>query len=196
MDPLFLSEIEKEASSQEEVILNKAEGERRRLLEEAKKEADRAEAALIHRTDLDIRKQKSRLLTQSDLEGRRLLLDLKSQYLAKAFEGARDQFDALSPREYEEVLQKFLAELVAHLDGKKKVILRVHPKDEKMARGLLEKLRLSAEMVVDPAISRGLELEDPSEHLRIRNTFESRLQRAHDEVVQRLNQLLLRGSGV
>ncbi|MCH7761477.1 hypothetical protein IIA15_08800, partial [candidate division TA06 bacterium] len=168
---VFLTEIDKEASSQEDAIRRQAETDRSNILGEARKEAEHLEATFVHRTDLEIKKHRSRALTQANLERRRRLSNLKSEFVAKTLRAAQKAFDELPQKEYQNVLKQFLSELVKHLDGTKKVILRVKPGDEKMAKTLAEELRLSAEIRTDPALLRGLELENQEGDIRIRNTF-------------------------
>ena len=195
----FLSEIAKEASREEEAILKKADEAAQKILEEARKEADRLEQTAVHRTDLEIRKTQMRTLTQESLERRRSLLQLKSRYVAKALEGAKGEFDAFKEsREYPTILKKFLSELVKSVEGNvKKVIVRVAPQDEKVARPFVEDLSLKAELRPDPSLERGVELEEgEGGHLRMRNTFDSRLQKAQEEVIQNLNTVLFQGIDV
>lgn len=188
----FLSEIEKEVSHQEETILGEAEGEVKKILEEGRKEAEHLEKGLLHRTDLEIRRRRSRALTQEDLENRQALLKLKSLFLEKAVREARLQFDGLSPQEYEETLKKFLAELASSLEGHRKVFLCVRPEDEKLAKSLAKELQVEVEPRADPSVSRGVELEDMGGRFRIRNTFDSRLKQAYEEVIKRLSDLFLK----
>ena len=189
----FLSEIEQEVSRKEEAILKRAEEESEKILEEARREAAHIEETLTTRTDSEIRKHRSRLFTQENLEARQNLLALKSQFASKALEAAREQFDALQkgPR-YRDILKKFLAELANALDTPKKVILRVRPEDEKTTHGLLDELSLKAQIEASPSLKRGVELEDGEGRFRMRNTFDSRLERAHEEVMQCLNKTLFR----
>ncbi|MBI4437034.1 MAG: hypothetical protein HY590_06470 [Candidatus Omnitrophica bacterium] len=204
----FLSEIEQEVSLEEGTILKRAEEASEKILEEARGEAARMEEVLTTRTDVEIRKHKSRILTQESLENRQHLLALKSQFASKTLEVARDQFDALQKGStYREILKKFLAELVRSLEtpaspaspaggpagGKeKKVILRVRPEDEKVAHTLLGEISLKAQIEPASTLKRGLELEDGEGRFRIRNTFDSRLERAHAVVMQCLNKTLFR----
>ena len=193
---VFLTEIDKEASSQEDAIRRQAETNRSNILGEARKEAEHLEATLVHRTDLEIKKHRSRALTQANLERRRRLSNLKSEFVAKTLRAAQKAFDELPQKEYQNVLKQFLSELVKHLDGTKKVILRMKPGDEKTAKTLAGELRLSAEIRTDPALLRGLELENQEGDIRIRNTFDSRLRQAHEEMIQHLNKVLFKGIDV
>lgn len=194
----FLSEIAKEASFQEEAILKKAEEASRAILEEARKEAERLEQTLVHRIDLEIRKKRSRAMTQASLEKRHELLQLKSRFVEETVEASRQEFNALKAhREYPEILKKFLSELAKSLgESSKKAVVRVSPDDEKSVRPLLHDLSFKAELRTDATLAGGVEIEDEENHLRMRNTFESRLKRAHEEVIQHLNQLLFQGIDV
>ena len=194
----LLSEIVKEASREEEGILKKAEAAAQKMFEEAQKEAERLEQAVIHRTDLEIRKNEMRARTQESLERRRAVLQLKSRHVAKSLEEARREFDALrGSREYPSILKKFLSELVKSLEGStKKVIVRTAPEDEKTVRSLVEDLTVKAEIQTDASLARGVEIEEEKGRLRMRNTFDSRLQKAHEEVMQHLNKVLFQGIDV
>ena len=191
----FLSEIAKEASSQEDVILKKAEDACRGFLEEARKEADKLEKGLVHRTDLEIKKLETRAETEEALEARRGRLQLKSHYVTKAIESAKSEFDALkSDRQYPEILKKFLAELAKTIGaGGNYLVVRVSPQDEQSVRPMLHELSLKGVLQADPSLSGGVELEDEKGHFRMRNTFDSRLQKAREEVIQQLNQVLFQG---
>ena len=194
----LLSEIDKEASREEEGILKKAEAAAQKILEEAQKEAERLGQAAVHRTGLEIRKNEMRARTQESLERRRAVLQLKSRHVAKSLEEARRDFDALrESREYPSILKKFLSELVKSLEGStKKVIVRTAPEDEKTVRSLVEDLAVKAEIQTDASLARGVEIEEEKGHLRMRNTFDSRLQKAHGEVMQHLNKVLFQGIDV
>jgi len=193
-DPTFLSEIEKEVVRQVEAILEKGHTERERLLGDAQKEAKQVEERLTHKTDLEIRKLESRFQTQENLESRRDLLRLKSKYVDKALDGARDAFDALKDgKEYEAIYKKFFSELAQSLNGhSKKIVIRVHPEDEKITKSLLHDLKLSGEVKTDSSVQRGLEMENSEGNLRVRNTFDSRLREAREEIIQRLNEVLFK----
>jgi len=192
-DIAFLSEIEKEASLQEEAIFKRAEEESEKILEEARREAARVEEALTTRTDVEIRKHKSRLVTQENLENRQHLLVLKSRFASKALEEAGEQFDALQKGPtYRDILKKFLAELAQSLDAPTRLILRVRPEDEKTTHSLLGEISLKAQIEPSSSLARGVELEDGEGRFRMRNTFDSRLERAHAVVMQHLNKTLFR----
>lgn len=60
----------------------------------------------------------------------------------------------------------------------------------------MKELHLTAELLMDPSVRGGLELEDESGSIRMRNTFDSRLREAHEETIQHLNKVLFQETDV
>ncbi|MFH1858590.1 MAG: V-type ATP synthase subunit E family protein [Candidatus Omnitrophota bacterium] len=192
-ESVFLTEIDNEVASQEKTILKKAQDQVDQILRGARKEADHLERVLVHRTEAEIRKSQGFFLTQAELEKRRGELEVKSHFVARALEGAKTQFHALSQEAFLQVLKKLLRELFAQHDPEKPFVLRVKPEDEKIAQILCKDMAPSAEIAIDAWMSRGAELEDEKECCRLRNTFASRAEQVHSELVQRLNKTLFEG---
>jgi vacuolar-type H+-ATPase subunit E/Vma4 len=191
-EEILLSAIHQEAAQEAETLLEQARQEARKSLEEARRLSDEIETRLVRQRESEFKKRRLRLETQRTLELRQALTTLKAQSIQQALAQAQEAFRSLqkSPA-YGLILKKLLKELVAGLGPSHvKVVIHVTPEDEKVVVSTLKELSLKAEVATDLSLDGGLELSDREGDLRLRNTFETRVARSHEALIQKLNELL------
>lgn len=191
-EEFLLSAIEEEALGEAEAILRQAREDARKILEEAKEQAEGLESSLIRQRESEFRKRKTRLETQRLLELRHSVTRLKAKAVEEALDQAKEKFQALRQGPgYEPLFKKLLKELVDAVDEARGALLvRVRAGDEKVASLATKELGLQAEIVADTSIDGGVELLEKEGEFRLRNTFDTRVSRIRDKLIQRLNELL------
>ncbi len=191
-EEILLSAIEQEASREAQGILGKAHQEERHLLEEAKRQADETEARFVKQREAEFKKRRLRLETQRTLELRQGVTSLKARAVGEALGQAQESFRALQKGSaYETLFKKLLKELTESLGSSGgALVVRVKPGDERLAASAVKGSSLKAEVATDPSMDGGLELSDQEGRVRLRNTFETRVARNRESLIQKLNELL------
>lgn len=193
-EEILLSAIEKEASQETQGLLSKARQEAAKILEEAKRQADEIETHFTRQRESQFKKRKLRLETQRTLELRQGLTTLKAQAIQQALSQAQEHFRTLQKNpNYESLFKKLLKELVASSETPSNhLIVRVRPEDERVAASAMKDFSLKAEVMTDPSLEGGIELSEKGGRLRLRNTFETRVARSREALIQKLNELLFK----
>ncbi len=152
-------------------ILNTTKNEealiRQSLLEEAKK------GALIERN-------KRIYLTKN--ENKKKLITTKETIFLRAFAGAEQRLLLRrNDPDYPEIFRKLTLEALGIL-GKENFRIHVDKRDEQLIKKFLAELKLPGEIIEDLTCAGGLLATSLDETIKISNTFESRLERAKEQV--------------
>jgi vacuolar-type H+-ATPase subunit E/Vma4 len=140
---------------------------RQSLLEEAKK------GALIERN-------KRIYLTKN--ENRKSLITAKETIFLRAFAGAEQRLLLRrNDPDYPEIFRKLTLEALGIL-GKENFRIHVDKRDEQLIKKFLAELKLPGEIIEDLTCAGGLLATSLDETIKISNTFESRLERAKEQV--------------
>ena len=176
----ILRAMEAESALEREGILAEAQAMVDRILSQAREEAEARRRQRLEAELRTVRAEQARLLNDARLASLKQLSVARDDLIDAAFQQAAKRLERLrgSPL-YREVLRRLLEETASQL-GPGRVVVKVDPADARLAEELVESLGLDA--VVEPTLhcSGGLEASDAEGRIVVRNTFESRLQRARE----------------
>jgi len=176
----ILRAMEAESALEREGILAEAQAMVDRILSQAREEAEARRRQRLEAELRTVRAEQARLLNDARLASLKQLSVARDGLIDAAFQQAAERLERLrgSPL-YRDVLRRLLEEAASQL-GPGRVVVKVDPADTRLAEELVESLGLDA--VVEPTLhcAGGLEASDAEGRIVVRNTFESRLQRARE----------------
>lgn len=94
-------------------ILEQAEKDARNIMDKAQAEAAQKRAELLEKAKADGEQMYKRMLAVAGLEGRKKLLAARQEMIDAAFTKAMDRIVGLPDRQYQELLEKMIAEAAA-----------------------------------------------------------------------------------
>ncbi|NMA34075.1 MAG: V-type ATP synthase subunit E [Clostridiaceae bacterium] len=94
-------------------ILEQAEQEVRNIMDQASEEAEQKRAELLEKANADGEQTYRRMLAVAGLEGRKKLLGAKQEMIDAAFAKAMEKVTGLPDRQYQELLERMIAEAAA-----------------------------------------------------------------------------------
>ena len=94
-------------------ILEQAEKDARNIMDQARAEAAQKRAELLEKAKADGEQMYKRMLAVAGLEGRKKLLAARQEMIDAAFTKAMDRIVGLPDRQYQELLEKMIAEAAA-----------------------------------------------------------------------------------
>ena len=122
--------------------------------------------------------ERSKSVAQIKKESRMQMIRAKDAVYQEAFSQARKHLLSVRERQgYENNFKKMVQEALAELDGEP-VVLRIDKRDESLAKTLLPNLHLDCGIVTDITTEGGVEVRTTDSRFVIKNTIESRLERA------------------
>ncbi|HOQ08080.1 MAG TPA: V-type ATP synthase subunit E family protein [Clostridiales bacterium] len=105
--------ILEDARIKAKAILDQAEQEVRSIMEQASEEAALKKAELLEKAKADGEQMYRRMLAVAGLEGRKMLLGARQEMIDAAFSKAMEKIVGLPDRQYQELLEKMIAEAAA-----------------------------------------------------------------------------------
>lgn len=184
-------------------ILEKVQREKQAILAEARKEEDailkqaREEASILREGYLEKTQKiyslkRAFALNQIELEAKRKILEAKERKISQVFSQVQEKLKEMHQEKagYKVIFRGLLEESLNALDKKERVKLKVNPSDREIALGVINGLRLDAQLETKDSIDAGLELCDLEENVSILNTFQSRFNKLIPQLRQRINEIL------
>ncbi len=185
--------LEDRIEDQCEQIVNKAQEEAKDIRKQAEREADTIISEAKAKAESKLVQIRSRRKSQAALESAQLLTRVKAEAVTEAIKlaGSRLQNEQSSPR-YKSALEKFLTEALDALkpsSGPFRVIAR--KEDESHVKELVSQKRINASVETGSGnFSGGIEIIDEKSHIRVVNTFESRLRQGFETISDRVRKVL------
>ncbi len=122
--------------------------------------------------------ERGRSVAQVKKETRMQLIHAKDDVYQKAFTGAKDHLSRLrTDAHYASDFKKMLQEAASELEGES-LVLRIDKRDEALCKKLVTELNLNCGIVTNITTDGGLEVNTKDGRFVIKNTIESRLERA------------------
>lgn len=187
-----LIRLEEQMRDRCEQIIRTAEEEAKALRKQAEREAQNILAESRAKTDAKLIQIRSRRKSQASLESGQIMTRVKAEAVQEAIKlaGSKLQSEQSSPR-YKSALEKFLAESLDALkpsNGPFRVLTR--REDESLIKDLLTRQHVNASVESGAQFSGGIEIIDEKSHMRVVNTFESRLRQGFETIGDRVRKVL------
>ena len=125
-----------------------------------------------------IETERGRSVAQVKKDTRMQLVHAKDEVYQKAFTGAKEHLSQIrADANYAGIFRKMLIEAVAELEGSR-IVISIDPRDEPLCTRLVAELNLNCGIVPNITTDGGLDVSTPDGRFVIKNTVESRLERA------------------
>ena len=178
----ILRALEDKASAQIEV--NQAEAEQRvaEIASEVEKDAVRTRRARLKKVEDTVRSEATAIVYSASLKAKNELIKAQEETVDEAFRMAEKRLSELhNDQGYPTILGVLLDEVLEYFDGE--VVLQVRHDDRELVLKMMEQ-RLTPFSVSEAPLeaSGGLVASSPGGRIEVFNTFESRLNRARDEL--------------
>ncbi|MBI4430333.1 MAG: hypothetical protein HY587_01305 [Candidatus Omnitrophica bacterium] len=184
--------LEEQIREKCEATVQKAESEAAAMRKKAQSDAAQIVADARARAEAKFTQIRLRCKSQAALEAGQLLTRVKAEAVSESIKlaGSRLENVQTSPR-YKFALAKFLSEALEALkpsSGPFRIIAR--REDESTLKDLLSHQRVNASIDPSGIFSGGLEIVDEKGHMRVVNTFESRLRQGFEAISDRVRKVL------
>lgn len=182
MSPLndLLAAIEAEATEERSRLDAGSRAEAEAILQGARETARAERDAILRSAEPDIEAEANRRVALANLEASRLVREAREESFGLLLSEARRELAALRQSDrYRDVMRALLGEAREALPGARTV--RVDPRDEALANGLVSGLADGLTVQTAPVGLGGLVLESGDGRV-LRNTFEERLANAEPEL--------------
>ena len=184
--------LEEQIRNRCERIIREAEEKAKTLRKQAEQDAQNILAQARAKTEAKLIQIRSRKKSQASLEAGQIITRVKAEAVQEAIKlaGSRLQSEQTSPR-YKAALEKFLTESLDALkpsNGPFRVLTRRD--DESLIKDLLTRQHVNASVESGAQFSGGIEIIDEKSHMRVVNTFESRLRQGFESISDRVRKVL------
>lgn len=177
--------IKKEADAEVSYILNKANKEAVKIIEESKKSAGQQKEEVIFSLEKELGKTRERIYSTLNLEKKRIVLEEKTKVVEQVIEQARQMASKFRQEKgYAEFLQQAVLEGIKVIGTEKAVVL-YSSLDKKLIHDQL-KNKLPYMFQKGEFSDIGVIVQSSDGRLIYDNRFEARLKREYDDLYMRL----------
>ncbi|MDO8535864.1 MAG: V-type ATP synthase subunit E family protein [Candidatus Omnitrophota bacterium] len=177
------SSIKRESSEEAQLLLDKANKERERILSEASVEADARSQAIFSAAEKELAEKRERIFSTVTMEKRRIDLEAKSLFIADVIAAVKKEAQNFrGAKDYVKFLRKAILEGVKIIDDKKAQVFYSHL-DESVIAQLND---INVEFKKGDFTDIGVIVQSQDGRLLFDNRFAGRLKRAYDEIYMKL----------
>jgi len=183
--------LKREAQAEVDAIISEAKSRASEIVADAKEDA----ANLTSQRERTAENQHEALIVRgksaAQLEASSLKLRTQHELVENAFDGAREQIDALikDKKRYQEVLPKLLDEVLESLGDSKVASVIVNPSDKKLISDALKERGVDAGVETDKSVHGGVRVKTQT-NVMVSNSLTARLEAARDELASDVSQTL------
>lgn len=178
----ILKALEDKAEMRIEGILRDAQQQVKEIKAGVEKEADRTRRLRLKKVEDAIRSESTSIIYAASLDGKKELIKAQEETVEEAFKIADERLKGFHDRdEYQEIFEGLLEECLELLDGE--VVLQVREDDRETAKKLMAKRKRPFTLASEALeASGGLMASSADGEIIVRNTLESRLEKARDKL--------------
>ena len=175
-----MKSVEESAGEKEQELRRKAAVAIEGIKDRAKRQADAIRQATVDEATRSVIAEKNKTLYVIRAENKELLIRTRETAFEQAFSeaGARLK-DLRTDPKYPAIFEKLFREAAGTV-GDESIIVHVDPKDEALAEKTLAALHLTGEIRTDITTAGGVVISMYDDTVVIKNTVESRLERAKE----------------
>ncbi|NIQ37777.1 MAG: hypothetical protein GTN81_04210 [Proteobacteria bacterium] len=175
---------------EKERIISRSEETAKRLVKEAETRAKEIAESILEEDDPELEAARTRILGETELRKKRSSTEVKNQVVQEVFEKANETLSKIRNRgDYGSILEKLGAEVLVEED----LIVRVDERDVPLMKKILTSRGSNAEVRSGRSCLGGLIVERKNGSVSVHNTFESRLEKQRESLVEEVNRILFRG---
>ncbi len=183
--------LKREAQAEVDAIISEAKSRASEIVANAKEDA----ANLKAQRERNAENQHEALIVRgksaAQLEASSLKLRTQHELVESAFDGAREQIDALikDKKRYQEVLPQLLDEVLESLSSSEVASVIVNPGDKKLITDALKERGVDAAVETDKSVHGGVRVKTQT-NVMVSNSLTARLEAARDELASDVSQTL------
>lgn len=174
----LIESLRKAADKSIQEIRREAEREAEKIRTDALSRIESLRSRYAHMVSFEARQQAERLLAEAEKKARAVRLAAEKAFSDRCLSIATSSLHALRVKGYGEVFNRLASELPP-LEWKR---VKVNPDDSELAARIFP----YAEVILDPSISGGLDVETADGRIRVVNTFEKRLERVWEDIFRQV----------
>lgn len=185
----LMESLVKEAEHEKNSVLFKAKEEVAKIKNETKLKCDKILEGPMEKAKRALTGQKAKLLHDSKLKVHKETLEIKYDFIQRAFSSAKEKLVDLRKRnDYTAIFEKLMKE--ALIGTKDNFIVRVNKSDVGLAKKCLEGVNSKFEMKEDLDCSGGAEVISKNGRIVTTNTFETRIENIEPYIIEELSKIL------
>jgi V/A-type H+-transporting ATPase subunit E len=189
----LLNSVAESAQEKEQELRKRAAVAIGDIKDRAKQQAEAIRLAQIEEANRSVTTERNKMLYLEKAKNKEELIRTREAAFDRAFREAEARLkDLRADAKYPDILLKLLRE-AASTTGDDPFIVHVDPKDEALCKKTLAGLNLKAEVRADLATAGGVVISQHDDTVTIRNTVESRLERAKEQNRQTIHAILSGG---
>lgn len=189
----LLNSVEESAQEKEQELRKRAAVAIGDIKDRAKQRAEAIRLAQIEEANRSVTTERNKMLYLEKAKNKEELIRTREAAFEQAFCNAEARLkDLRADAKYPDIFSKLLRE-AASTTGDDPFIVHVDPKDEALCKKALAGLNLNAEVRADLATAGGVVISQHDDTVTIRNTVESRLERAKEQNRQTIHAILSGG---
>lgn len=181
--------LDEQADKDVEDILATARAQSEAIEADAEEQAEAVRSAAVERTEAAMRLKAAKQINAARLEGKKGMASVKEAAVSDAFDKAADTLKSVRNRpDYPAIFEALVREAIAGVSGEK--VLLVDPADESLARQVLDKLGVDAEVRAELSASGGVAVLSGNGRIMRRNTFDDRLDKVRHSIQSEVAEIL------
>ncbi len=176
----LLNSVEESAQEKEQELRKRAAIAIGGIKERAKEQAEAIRQAQIEEANRSVTTERNKMLYLEKAKNKEELIRTREAAFERAFSEAGSRLkDLRADPKYPAIFERLLRE-AASTTGDDPFIVHVDPKDEELCKKTLGTLNLHGEVRADLATAGGVVISQHDDTVTIKNTVESRLERAKE----------------
>jgi len=176
----LLNSVEESAQEKEQELRKRAAVAIGDIKDRAKQQAETIRQAQIEGANRSVTTERNKLLYLEKAKNKEDLIRTREAAFERAFSEAEARLrDLRADMKYQAIFEKLLREAASTI-GDDPFIVHVDPKDDALCKKTLAGLNLNGEVRADLATAGGVVVSQHGNTVTIRNTVESRLERAKE----------------
>jgi len=189
----LLNSVAESAQEKEQELRKRAAVAIGDIKDRAKQQAEAIRLAQIEEANRSVTTERNKMLYLEKAKNKEELIRTREAAFEQAFREAEERLNDLrTDAKYPDIFSKLLRE-AASTTGDDPFIVHVDPKDEALCKKTLAGLNLNGEVRADLATAGGVVISQHDDTVTIRNTVESRLERAKEQNRQTIHAILSGG---
>ena len=194
----IIAKIRKDADDDALAIIEKAEGEVRRILSDADLTVDEEYKKILAQGKLEIKADTAGILSQARMDSQRVIREEKERGISTCFAEVQKNLSFISQSpEYKTILKNLVMEGINELDTDEIIIISLD-NDRDAICNIISELAETGKKIVpghECAVTiGGVILRSKSGHITLDNTFEGRLKRQKNRLMFEASKILYGGA--
>ncbi len=173
----MLKTLEEEGRKEQEKIIAKAKERAKAIMDKAKKEAEEIKQGEIDNALIPLSGERAKLLNDARLHVKKEVIQTKEEGVRQVYQKVQDKLAKLhKSSDYPKLFERMIKEATKGINGQ--VEIQVCDKDADLAKKILTKLKIKANLKGGLDSLGGLVLKTSQGKVVIHNTLESRMEKA------------------